>query len=124
APNYAGSSQSSIEELGLEVVNFSSTAALAVVNFYVIKHSVMPKAATESRGLGRRANVRSVARSVSLDFIHWSVPEPLDFGGAPTEHLYTNAATPYFRAPHIFLAFPMRFVREHRDACDPVRSLQ
>ena len=29
---------------------------------------------------------------------------------ARTEHLYTNATTAYFRAPHIYLAFPKRFM--------------
>lgn len=31
-------------------------------------------------------------------------------GDAPLEHLYTNACTPYFRAPHIYLMFPRRFI--------------
>jgi hypothetical protein len=31
-------------------------------------------------------------------------------GDVPREHLYTNATIPYFRAPHLYLAFPMRFV--------------
>lgn len=65
--------------------------------------------------------VRDISRCTSKDFIHWSEPEPLDYGGAPPEHLYTNAITPYFRAPHIFLGFPCRFVEgrkkiaEHKD---------
>ena len=33
----------------------------------------------------------------------------MDFGGAPMEHLYTNGTTPYFRAPHIYVALPGRF---------------
>jgi hypothetical protein len=32
----------------------------------------------------------------------------------PPEHLYTNAITPYFRAPHILLGFPKRFVPERK----------
>jgi hypothetical protein len=50
--------------------------------------------------------------STSEDFIHWTDPQWVDYGGAPREHLYTNATIPYFRAPHIFLAFPKRFVPE------------
>ena len=57
-----------------------------------------------------RNGVRDISRCTSTDFINWSEPEPLDYGDAPPEHLYTNAATPYFRAPHIYLAFPMRLV--------------
>jgi hypothetical protein len=33
----------------------------------------------------------------------------MTFGDTPPEHLYTNQTTPYFRAPHIYIALPMRF---------------
>ena len=54
-------------------------------------------------------SVRAIARSTSLNFTEWSSGVPIDLGDSPTEHLYTNATTPYFRAPHILLSFPMRF---------------
>jgi hypothetical protein len=54
--------------------------------------------------------VRSIARSTSKDFVNWSKPELMNFGDTPPEHLYTNATQPYFRAPHILIALPMRFV--------------
>jgi len=57
-----------------------------------------------------RDGKRSIARASSPDFRNWSRPELLDFGGAPNEQFYTNGILPYFRAPHIFLGFPMRFV--------------
>ena len=53
---------------------------------------------------------RSFKFATSQDFIHWSMPRWVDFGDAATEHLYTNGTTPYFRAPHIYLAFPKRFL--------------
>lgn len=59
-----------------------------------------------------RGGKRSIRRSVSTDFVHWSTPEWLDFGDTPLEHFYTNGIVPYFRAPHIYLGFPMRFVPE------------
>ena len=61
--------------------------------------------------------VRSIRRSVSPDFRSWTTPEFIDMGDSEPEHLYTNAATPYFRAPHIYLMFPRRFVvgRKLRD---------
>ncbi|MBI83688.1 MAG: hypothetical protein CMJ81_10870 [Planctomycetaceae bacterium] len=65
--------------------------------------------------------IRSIFRSTSLDFLNWSDPEPLDFGDAPSEHLYTSATIPYFRAPHLLLAFPMRYVTS-RDP--PVKALR
>ena len=55
------------------------------------------------------AGVRAIARSISLNFTEWSNGTPIDLGGSPREHLYTNATTPYFRAPDILLAFPSRF---------------
>ncbi len=52
---------------------------------------------------------RTISRATSPDFIHWSDSSPMSFGDTPTEHLYTNATQPYYRAPHIYLAFPNRF---------------
>ncbi len=54
--------------------------------------------------------VRHIRRATSPDFLTWTTPEWLDFGDAPKEHLYTNAITPYFRAPHLYFGFPKRFV--------------
>ncbi|MFW6058801.1 MAG: hypothetical protein ACODAQ_01380 [Phycisphaeraceae bacterium] len=58
----------------------------------------------------RYKGIRTIARTTSEDFLHWSEPEPMTFGDTPMEHLYTNATTPYFRAPHIYVALPKRFV--------------
>ena len=54
--------------------------------------------------------VRSVRRSTSTDFANWSYPEWIDMGDAPPNQLYTFSAIPYFRAPHLYLAFPKRFM--------------
>ena len=64
-------------------------------------------------------HTRSFKYSTSRDFVNWSFPRWVDFGDVPDEHLYTNSVTPYFRAPHIYLGFPKRFVpwkTYHRDA--------
>ena len=65
---------------------------------------------TWSDGKEGGGGIRTVSRARSSDFLNWSKPEPMDFGGTPREHLYTNQTTPYFRAPHIYLALPMRFM--------------
>ena len=52
---------------------------------------------------------RTVSRSTSPDFLHWSDPVQMDFGDTPMEHLYTNGTQPYFRAPHIYVAIAKRF---------------
>ena len=53
---------------------------------------------------------RDIATCTSDDFLTWTEPVPLNYPGAPMEHLYTNAIQPYFRAPHILLGFPTRFL--------------
>lgn len=53
--------------------------------------------------------IRTISRSTSKDFIHWSKPEPMTFGDAPMEHLYTNNTQPYFRAPHLLVSLPFRY---------------
>jgi hypothetical protein len=65
-----------------------------------------------------RAIFRQVLRCTSRDFRHWTQPEFIDFCDTPLEHFYTNAVTPYFRAPHIYLAFPKRFVPERKKMPD------
>ena len=54
--------------------------------------------------------VRAIKVATSDDFLTWTEPEWIDLGESPREHLYTNATTPYFRAPHILMAFPKRYV--------------
>ncbi|WP_221031954.1 hypothetical protein [Actomonas aquatica] len=66
------------------------------------------------------AGYRTVSRATSRDFIHWSKPEPMSYGDAPPEHIYTNATTPYFRAPHLLIALPFRFWPERRAYAEEV----
>ena len=58
----------------------------------------------------KNKQVRDIMFGSSEDFLNWTKPEWLDYGDAPPEHLYTNAVTPYFRAPHILVGFPKRFM--------------
>lgn len=53
---------------------------------------------------------RSVGRTTSKDFIQWSPPSQMTFGNTPLEHLYTQQTSPYFRAPHIYVAIGGRFM--------------
>lgn len=55
-------------------------------------------------------SVRTIARSVSKDFAHWSEPERMTFDRGPVEDLYTNTTQAYFRAPQILISLPFRFV--------------
>ena len=56
--------------------------------------------------------VRSIMTCTSDDFRQWTEPVWVEFPDAPVEQLYTNQVTPYYRAPHIFMGFPKRFVPE------------
>lgn len=54
--------------------------------------------------------VRSIMTCTSDDFVNWSQPVLLKYPDAPNQHLYTNAIRPYFRAPHIRIGFPTRYI--------------
>ncbi|MCA8995722.1 MAG: hypothetical protein KDA80_02015 [Planctomycetaceae bacterium] len=54
--------------------------------------------------------VRSILTCTSDDYVNWTKPVPLTYPGQPHQHLYTNAVRPYFRAPHIRVGFPTRFL--------------
>ena len=57
---------------------------------------------------------RIIKWATSPDFRTWTPGQELDYGDAPLEHFYTNATVSYFRAPHIYLAFPKRFLPERK----------
>ncbi len=67
---------------------------------------------------GEFAGYRTISRAASADLVHWSAPVEMSFGDTPREHLYTSQTQPYFRAPHIYLATPMRFVPGRRALTD------
>ncbi len=52
--------------------------------------------------------LRTINRTTSTDFIHWSQSVPTQ-PNLPGEHLYTSQIQPWFRAPHIYIALPTRF---------------
>ncbi|MFH1566765.1 MAG: hypothetical protein ABIL09_02120 [Gemmatimonadota bacterium] len=56
------------------------------------------------------AGVRDIRWMVSDDFRAWSVPVQLDFGDGPDYPLYTNVVQPYYRADHVLVGFPSRYV--------------
>ena len=54
--------------------------------------------------------LRTMARITSPDLQTWSEPVAMTYGDTPREELYTNATQPYFRAPHLYIALPARFM--------------
>ena len=59
---------------------------------------------------GFRDGRRDIMTCTSTDFVNWTEPVWLEYPGAAKRHLYTNQITAYYRAPHIFMGFPKRFV--------------
>ena len=53
---------------------------------------------------------RDIKTCTSRDFLNWTPAAWLDYTPGRTSELYTNQVAPYYRAPHIFLGFPTRYL--------------
>ncbi|REJ94243.1 MAG: hypothetical protein DWQ34_09210 [Planctomycetota bacterium] len=60
---------------------------------------------------------RGIARTTSQDFLTWTPFVEMQ-ANLPGEHLYTSCTQPYYRAPHIYLALPTRFMADRGAATD------
>ncbi len=56
------------------------------------------------------AGLRAIRTATSKDLLTWSEPVDLSYVDSPPEQLYTNVVKPYYRAPHILMGFPTRYV--------------
>ncbi|MBN2296523.1 MAG: hypothetical protein JXM70_29110 [Pirellulales bacterium] len=54
--------------------------------------------------------IRDIRTSTSKDFVHWTESKFLGYQPNNSVHLYTNMIVPYYRAPHILLGFPTRYI--------------
>jgi hypothetical protein len=61
--------------------------------------------------------LRGIARTTSTDFIRWTPFVEME-ANLPKEHLYTSCTQPYFRAPHLYIATPTRFMDQRGAATD------
>lgn len=67
------------------------------------------------------AGFRAIRTATSKDFINWENEADLTYtAGTPTEHLYTNAIQKYFRAPHLFVGFPTRYLPSQGQRVEPL----
>lgn len=61
-----------------------------------------------------RGETRVIKRAVSDDYLNWTDEGEIQFpdGGSPVERIqyYTNQIFQYYRAPHIYIGFPTRYV--------------
>ena len=56
------------------------------------------------------AGFRAIRTASSSDFLSWGDEADLTYEDSPVEHLYTNQIGPYFRAPHLLIGFPTRYI--------------
>lgn len=57
---------------------------------------------------------RCIRYATSPDLVNWTETLPVEFSDNRLEDLYTNVIGPYFRAPHIFVGLPNRFVPDRK----------
>ncbi len=53
---------------------------------------------------------RDIRWTESEDMVHWTVPERLEYEDGFDYQTYTNCIQSYYRAPHIMIGFPTRYV--------------
>lgn len=70
-----------------------------------VRSAVSPSPADSDRGW-----YRWVRRTTSHDLVTWSRPVDMGSGGQPLEHWYMHSTSPYFRAPHIYIAMPSHYI--------------
>jgi hypothetical protein len=58
---------------------------------------------------GFNKGVRDIFTCTAPDFESFPEPKWVTYAESPTMALYTNQIQPYYRAPHIFMGFPMRY---------------
>ncbi len=58
---------------------------------------------------GFNQGVRDILTCAAPDFASFPEPHWVSYPDSPTMALYTNQLQPYYRAPHIFVGFPMRY---------------
>lgn len=64
---------------------------------------------------------RAIRTATSKDFFTWENEADLTYSeGTPAQHLYTNAIQKYFRAPHLFIGFPTRYLPKEGQRVEPV----
>jgi len=54
--------------------------------------------------------LRAIRTTTSDDFLHWHDAVDLTYVDSPPEELYTNQVAPYYRAPHILIGMPTRYL--------------
>lgn len=78
-------------------------------------------AGVTSRENWQPAGYRAIRTATSPDLLSWTDEADLTYEDSPPEQLYTNQVAPYYRAPHILIGFPTRYI--DRGWSDSMRAL-
>jgi len=65
---------------------------------------------TKGKGDSIYVGNRAIRTATSLDFLNWKEQTNIEYVDSPEEQLYTNQIKPYYRAPHLLIGFPARYV--------------
>ncbi len=95
-------------------VGFWSETENKYVAYYRVFRTKDDFASRRTGPTTRAKRLRAIFRAVSDDFQHWSPGKLMDYrtdgNPAPVEEFYINQTRPYFRAPHLYVALPARFM--------------
>ena len=58
----------------------------------------------------KKAGIRAVRTAISKDFIHWIEIKDVTYKDSLLVELYTNQIKAYYRAPHMFIGIPTRYI--------------
>jgi len=81
----------------------------STINKYRAYWRYFTKGVTEADNW-KPAGSRAIRTAVSDDLLNWKDEHDLVYTDSPEQQMYTNNILPYFRAAHILLGFPMRYV--------------
>ncbi len=99
-------------------VGFWSETEQRYVAYYRTFSAVHAFASAATGPTTTAERLRSIMRASSEDFVHWQPGTLMDYRTegrpAPVEEFYINQTRPYFRAPHIYVALPARFMAGRR----------
>ncbi len=87
---------------------------------YRAYYRIFSKGGTE-KGEWKPKGVRAIRTSTSTDYVNWKPGTDVTYAeGTPEQQLYTNAVQPYFRAPHLLIGFPTRYLPDEGERVEPV----
>jgi len=78
-------------------------------------------AGTTTEKVWKPSGIRAIRTATSPDYLHWGPHADLTYVDSPPQQLYTNQIKAYYRAPHIFIGFPTRYIE--RGWSDSMRAL-